>query len=250
MTLATSAVTQRVMDIIIAATVLGLLWPLLVLIALVVYLYDFGHPFYVAPRVGRGGKIFHMVKFRSMVMNADRTGVTSTSARDSRITPVGRYIRACKVDEFVQFWNVLRGDMAVVGPRPNVPSGVAVYTTEERRLLTVRPGITDFASIVFADEGDILNGRSDPDGAYDQLIRPWKSRLGLFYIDRRDVWLDLTLIYLTVLSIVSRTKALDAVARALEKRAAGAELIQVARRLGPLEPSLPPGAIAGLGRAV
>jgi lipopolysaccharide/colanic/teichoic acid biosynthesis glycosyltransferase len=162
MMLASSAVTKRMMDIIIAATVLVLLWPLLALIALAIYLYDFHYPFYIAPRVGLGGKVFQMVKFRSMTVNADRTGVTSTSVDDDRITPIGRYIRAFKLDELVQFWNVLWGDMSLVGPRPNVPSGVAVYTLEEQRLLTVRPGITDFASIVFADEGNILGGRPDP----------------------------------------------------------------------------------------
>lgn len=245
MTLATSVVTKRLMELIIVAAVLALLSPLLTLIALAVYLYDFHSPFYIAPRVGRGGRIFQMVKFRSMMVNADRTGVTSTSANDARITPIGRYIRALKLDEFVQCWNVLRGDMALVGPRPNVPSGVAVYTSEELRLLTVRPGITDFASIVFADEGDILNGRSDPDAAYDQLIRPWKSRLGLFYIDHRSLWLDLMLMHLTLLSIVSRTTALNAVARALERRVAGADLIRVARRQEQLMPCSPPGATAG-----
>lgn len=249
MTLATSVFTKRAMDIVIAVIALALLWPFLTLIALAVYLYDFCPPFYIAPRVGRDGRVFQMVKFRSMMVNADRTGVTSTSSSDVRVTPIGRYIRALKLDEFVQFWNVLRGDMTLVGPRPNVPSGVAVYTTEERRLLTMRPGITDFASIVFADEGDILNGRSDPDAAYDQLIRPWKSRLGLFYIDHRNLWLDMKLLYLTVLSIVSRAMALVAVARELEKRAASDELIRVARREEPLMPSPPPGATVGRSAA-
>src|SRR6185312_1631464 len=176
----------------------------LVLTGLAILLYDFGSPFYIATRVGLAGRPFRMIKFRSMVLKADRSGVTSTSATDARITPVGRLVRKCKLDELVQLWNVLIGEMSLVGPRPNVPSGVAVYTAEELGLLEVKPGITDFASIVFADEGDILSGRPDPDLAYDQLIRPWKSRLGLFYIGKRSLSLDCKVILLTLLALVSR----------------------------------------------
>jgi len=139
-------------------------------------------------------------------------------------------------------WNVLKGDMSLVGPRPNVERETASYTVVERRLLTVRPGITDFASIVFADEGEILAGRADPDLAYNQLIRPWKSRLGLFYVDHASMLLDLRLIWLTALAVVSRPRALKAVARLLERLGADEELVRIARRLEPLVPYPPPGA--------
>lgn len=102
-----------------------------------------------------------MVKIRSIIVKADQTGVDSTARDDKRITPVGRLVRNFKLDEFSQLWNVLKGDMSLVGPRPNVPGEVAMYTSEENRLLEIRPGITDISSIVFADEGDILRGAVD-----------------------------------------------------------------------------------------
>jgi lipopolysaccharide/colanic/teichoic acid biosynthesis glycosyltransferase len=183
-----------------------------------------------------------MVKFRSMVVNADRTGVTSTSAADSRVTPVGRFVRRFKLDEIAQLWNVFRGDMSLVGPRPNVPSGVALYTTEEQRLLQVRPGITDFSSIVFADEGEILKGHADPDAAYDQLIRPWKSRLGIFYIEHSSASLDLRLVFWTAVAMVSRRTALQGVHDELVALQAPMDLSRVALRLDDLRPLPPPGA--------
>lgn len=222
--------SKRAFDIVFSG--LGLLCasPLLVLVGAAIVLYDFGSPFYIAPRVGRYGRTFRMVKFRSMVVNADRSGVTSTSTSDSRITPVGRFVRKYKLDELMQFWNVLIGDMSLVGPRPNVPSGVAVYTAEERTLLDIEPGITDFASIVFADEGEILRDYDDPDAAYDRLIRPWKSRLGIFYVHNHTSWIDLQLIGLTVASTVSRATALRGVHCLLRRLGAPQDLVNVALR--------------------
>src|SRR5688572_2684662 len=172
--------SRRVLDVLFSLSVLIVFSPLLLVTIAAIYFYDFHSPFYRANRVGRGGRLFPMAKFRSMIVNADKVGGTSTSASDSRITPVGKLVRRYKLDELPQFWNVLVGDMSVVGPRPNVPSGVAVYTDAEKRLLDVRPGVTDLASIVFSDEGDILKNEADPDLSYNQLIRPGKSALGLF----------------------------------------------------------------------
>lgn len=233
--------SKRLFDLLASGLALVVTSPLLLLVGGGIFLYDFHHPLYIANRVGRNGKLFRMVKFRSMVVNADKTGVTSTSATDRRITPLGRFVRKCKLDEVVQLWNVFRGDMSLVGPRPNVPSGVAVYTPVEHRLLSVRPGITDIASIVFADEGDILRGHADADLAYDQLIRPWKSRLGLFYIDQRTLWLDVRLIALTVVTVVSRAFALARVHRLLVLLGAPPDLARVALRRDELVPALPPG---------
>jgi len=233
---------KRLFDFTVAMAALVIASPLLLGVAAAIYLYDLHNPLYVANRVGQDKRPFRMVKFRSMVVNADRTGVTSTSAADKRVTPVGHFVRRFKLDEIVQLWNVARGDMSLVGPRPNVPSGVAVYTREEDRLLSVRPGITDIASIVFADEGEILRDHADADLAYDQLIRPWKSRLGLFYIDHRSLWLDVRLIGLTVLAILSREAALARVSRMLAALGAPAELARVALRREGLVAGLPPGA--------
>jgi len=232
---------KRLFDAVCAGSALVVTSPLLGAVAAAIYLYDFHSPLYIAARVGLDGRPFRMVKFRSMVVNADRSGVTSTSSTDSRVTPVGRFVRKFKLDEVVQLWNVARGDMSLVGPRPNVPSGVAVYTAVERRLLSVRPGITDVASIVFADEGEILRGHVDADAAYDQLIRPWKSRLGLFYIDNRTLWMDIRIVALTVLAIVSRDSALRRVHRMLVALQAPADLAHIALRRDALEPRRPPG---------
>ena len=232
---------KRLIDVLVALTALILFSPLLLVIALLIFLYDFKSPFYVAPRVGQGGELFRMVKFRSMVVNADKTGVSSTSATDRRITPVGHFVRRYKVDELIQLWNVLLGDMSLVGPRPNVKSGgTDAYTEAERRLLTVQPGITDFASIVFADEGDILKGHADADRAYDELIRPWKSRLGLFYIDHASLRVDATLILLTVVTLFSRGTALRQVSNLLARLGATTELTAISLRQTELSPSLPP----------
>jgi lipopolysaccharide/colanic/teichoic acid biosynthesis glycosyltransferase len=226
------------------AALLGLIVtsPLLLGVMVAIWLYDLRSPFYIAPRMARGGGTFRMVKFRSMTVGADRTGVSSTSAADRRITPVGRFVRAWKLDELMQLWNVLKGDMSLVGPRPQVPSDASLYTPEERRLLAVRPGITDPASIVFSDEGEILRDSDDPDLLYNQIIRPWKSRLALLYIEHMNVWIDLRLIVLTVVAILSKPSALAGVQCLLENWKADELVRKVATRRETLRPYPPPGA--------
>jgi lipopolysaccharide/colanic/teichoic acid biosynthesis glycosyltransferase len=233
---------KRIFDIVLSAALLVAASPLLTVMLVATWSYDRYSPFYIAPRVGRGGKLFKMVKLRSMVINADRAGGTSTSATDRRITPVGHFIRRYKLDELMQLWNVLKGDMSLVGPRPNVPPDVALYTKTERRLLTVKPGITDFASVVFSDEGDILAGQTDPDIAYNQLIRPGKSRLGIFYVENASILVDLQLLGLTALAMVSKARALRGVVAILQRLGAPADLIEIAKRERPLVPAPPPGA--------
>lgn len=232
---------KRLFDISGAAVGLLLASPILLPVMFLVWWQDRHSPFYVAPRVGRNGKPFRMVKLRSMVIHADRSGVDSTSANDKRITSVGRFIRRYKLDELTQLWNVLLGDMSLVGPRPNVARETDLYTPVERRLLEAKPGITDISSIVFSDEGDILKDHADPDIAYNQLIRPGKSSLGLLYIDNRSLWLDIRLCLLTVLSIVSRESALRALQNVMRGIGAPAELLELARRDRPLVPRPPPG---------
>ena len=232
---------KRAFDIFASALGLGLMSPVLLLFMLLIWLQDGHSPFYIAPRAGRQGETFQMIKLRSMVIDADISGVDSTSAGDKRITWVGKIIRRYKVDEFSQLWNVLRGDMSLVGPRPNVLREVALYTKDERSLLDVRPGITDLASIVFSDEGEILEGSGDPDLRYNQIIRPWKSRLGLLYVNKRSFFLDLKIIGLSALAIFSRPLALRAVQSVLMRLGADDQLLRVAKREEPLQPYPPPG---------
>jgi len=234
---------KRLLDFASAFFGLLLLSPLLVPVAIAIWLQDFHSPFYVAWRTGRGEKPFRMVKFRSMVVRADATGVDSTAGNDPRITALGRFVRRFKIDELPQLWNVLKGEMSLVGPRPNVERETRLYTAEEKKLLSVRPGVTDMASIVFADEGDILHGSDDPDIKYNQVIRPWKSRLGILYVERGGgVLLDLGLIWLTVVGALDRPKALRAVAGIVERLGGGAQLASIALRTEELPAAPPPGA--------
>lgn len=233
---------KRLLDVCFSAVVLIFASPVLLLFMLLIWLQDFKSPLYMAPRAGKNGKVFNIIKLRSMVANADKIGATSTTAADSRVTPVGKIIREFKLDEITQFWNVLMGSMSIVGPRPQVLDNVETYTSEERRLLSVRPGITDLASIVFSDEGEILKDSTDPDLDYNQLIRPWKSRLALFCIDHSSLSLDIRIVTLTAMAILDKPKALAGVVALLKKYEADAELIRVSSRTEPLTPSLPPGA--------
>ncbi len=235
---------KRLFDMVVSALVLIVFSPVLIPVCLIVYFQDFHSPFYIAPRVGKGKTSFKMVKLRSMIMNADKKGGASTSASDRRITPVGHFIRRYKLDEITQMWNVLLGDMSLVGPRPNVKSEVDLYTKEEDHLLDVKPGITDFASIVFSDEGDILKGKPDADIAYHQLIRPYKSQLGLFYIQNRSFIIDFKLVFYTAIAVLDRRSALNKVNQLLVFCGADSELVRIAKREEELQPAPPPGAQA------
>ncbi len=226
---------RRLLDILASALgLLALALPLAVILFLV-WRQDRHSPFYVADRAGRGGKPFRMVKIRSMVMNADKSGVESTSANDNRITPLGHFIRRWKVDELSQLWNVLKGDMSLVGPRPNTMNEVATYSAEEMGLLAVRPGITDFSSIVFSDEGEILKDSADPDADYERLIRPWKGQLGLIYSQSPSLLLNLQLIWLTLIAIINKSRALKSLQPLLVRYGAKDNVMKIARRDAPLE---------------
>jgi lipopolysaccharide/colanic/teichoic acid biosynthesis glycosyltransferase len=233
---------KRTLDVAASGIGLLVLSPVFLAVCLLIWLEDGGSPFYIAPRVGARGRPFQMVKFRSMVVHADRSGVDSTAKGDRRITRMGRVIRRFKLDEVSQLWNVLKGDMSLVGPRPQVDRDAQLYTAVERHLLDAKPGITDFSSIVFADEGKVLEGAPDPDLRYHQIIRPWKSRLGLHYLDHRSTWLDLRLVLATLLGALSRHRALAWVTAMLRQTGANATLVQVARRSEPLSAAPPPGA--------
>jgi lipopolysaccharide/colanic/teichoic acid biosynthesis glycosyltransferase len=241
MNLATYRPLKRLMDILLSFLGLIIASPILLPVMFLVWKQDRHSPFYVAERVGKDFKPFKMVKLRSMVKIADISGVDSTSVNDMRITPIGQFTRRYKLDELTQLWNVLLGDMSLVGPRPNVKRETDLYTDQERRLLSMKPGITDFASIVFSDEGEILADQKDPDVAYNQLIRPGKSRLGLFYLEVASLRTDIALLFLTVVAVLSRQKALTLNASYLRLIKAHENLIKIASRDSQLIPTPPPG---------
>ena len=232
---------KRFFDIFFSILGLLLILPVLLIFMLLIYLQDKGSPIYIAERVGKNKKIFSMIKLRSMYINSDKNGVSSTSNNDSRITKVGHIIRKYKIDEFTQLWNVLIGDMSLVGPRPIVLADANLYTDVERKLFSVKPGITDFSSIVFSDEGKILENKKDPNLAYNQLIRPWKSRMGLIYIEKRTLVLDLQIILYTVIALFSKQRACNWVSEKLNKFNVEANIVKVAKRKDDLFPFFPPG---------
>ena len=233
---------KRIFDFTVSFIGLVMTLPLTIPVLILIWIQDFKNPFYIAPRVGRKFKTFRMIKFRSMVVNADKTGVQSTSAADARITPIGNFVRKYKMDELSQFLNVFIGDMSFVGPRPQVrETGTDLYTDEEKRMLDVKPGITDFASIVFSDEGNILKDSKNPNLDYNRLIRPWKSRLALLYVDKRSFFLDIKLMILTAVAIISKQKALVYINEILINLKADPLLIEVCKREKPLIPYAPPG---------
>lgn len=193
---------KRMFDLLFASGGLVVLSPLLFVIALMIKLSSPGPIFYKGTRVGKGGKLFQMYKFRTMVINADTIGGSSTPDDDPRITPVGRWLRRHKLDELPQLINVFKGEMSFVGPRPQVKWAVDLYTPEQRLVLTVLPGITDYASLNFPNEGEILKGSSDPDKDYMEKIHPEKMRLSIEYVRNRSFWLDVSLILQTIKTIV------------------------------------------------
>lgn len=178
--------------------------PLLLLISIWVKLDSSGPVFYRPERGGRFGKPFRIFKFRSMVVNADQIGGPTTSGSDSRVTKSGRFIRACKLDEISQLINVLLGSMSLVGPRPEVVWKVKEYTEEEKRTLDLRPGITDWASIWNSDEGGVLEDAIDADAVYEEVIRPIKMKLQLYYRDNRSFFGDIKILFCTLYRIVNK----------------------------------------------
>jgi lipopolysaccharide/colanic/teichoic acid biosynthesis glycosyltransferase len=232
---------KRSFDFCIACFGLVVGAPFTLMAAALIWLQDFRNPFYLPLRIGKGGRSFRMFKLRSMVVGADATGVDSTSTQDPRITPLGRMVRKVKLDELPQLLNVFLGDMSLVGPRPNIDRETNLYTKEEKRLLDIRPGITDISSIVFSDLNEILASSKDPNLDYNQLVRPWKSRLGLFYIDKASFSIDLQLIALTVFGAFFRRWTLNRLATIVGQLGGEEELVKTVTRINPLVPSCPPG---------
>jgi len=189
-----SAAVKRSFDFIVALTALVLLSPVLLVLALVIKITSPGPVFYRGVRIGKNGVPFRIFKFRTMVINAEKLGGSATAEDDPRITPIGRFIRRNKLDEFPQFLNVLVGDMSLVGARPEVKKYVDMYTQEEKQILDLRPGITDWASIWNSNEAAVLEGSNDPEKTYEELIRPTKLALQLFYARDHSLLVDVKIL--------------------------------------------------------
>jgi len=178
--------------------------PLFLLVAILIKKEDGGPVLYRGMRVGKCGNAFRIFKFRTMVVSAEKIGGPSAPDDDPRITKIGKFLRKYKLDEIPQLINVLRGEMSLVGPRPEVPFYVNMFSEEEKKILTVKPGITDWASLWNSDEGAILAGRKDPEKTYMEEIRPEKMRLQLKYVREQSFWLDMRIIFLTLLKLIKR----------------------------------------------
>ncbi len=190
--------TKRLFDISASFFGLLLLSPLFLIVALCVGLTSRGGVFYVQTRVGRYGRDFRLYKFRSMRTGSDAKGLLTVGGKDGRITPVGYFIRKYKIDELPQLFNVLKGDMSLVGPRPEVRKYVALYNSEQMRVLSARPGITDPASIKYRNENNLLAQAGDPERFYVEKIMPDKLKINLEYMDNRSFFKDLSVIFRTV----------------------------------------------------
>jgi lipopolysaccharide/colanic/teichoic acid biosynthesis glycosyltransferase len=214
--------SKRLIDILFAGSIVVITLPATLLCALAVKACDGGPVLYMGERIGLNGRRFRLLKFRTMVPDAERVGGTSTPEDDRRITPVGRFLRRWKLDELPNFLNVLKGEMSIVGPRPQVVWATELYGPEERELLSVRPGITDFASLRYRNEDEILRGSADPDRDYLEKIAPEKIRLGLEYVRTRSVALDIRIIIATVWATAGGDPVRFLGARTTDKKLGGA----------------------------
>lgn len=193
---------KRLMDVTVSGCALLVLWPVLLLIAAAIKIDDPGPVFYRQVRVGRGGKHFRIFKFRTMIVDADKKGLAITVGRDNRITRVGAFLRKSKLDELAQLINVFTGEMSFVGPRPEVPKYVDMYTPYQKQVLLVRPGITDYASIAYRNENDLLEGAKDPEKMYIEQIMPDKIELNMKYLREISPVADIRLIFKTIEAVI------------------------------------------------
>ena len=192
----------RFFDFILSLVGLVVLAPIFIVLAIWIKIDSKGPVFYKQVRVGRNGIDFGLFKFRSMVVDADKKGLITVGGRDPRITRSGYFIRKYKLDELPQLINVLVGDMSLVGPRPEVRKYVDLYTDEQQKVLSVKPGITDYASIEYMDENEILGKSSDPEKTYIEEIMPEKIKYNMKYINNKNLFEYFKIILLTVLKIV------------------------------------------------
>lgn len=193
---------KRLLDIIVSLISIILLLPIFVVIAILIKLDTKGPIFYIQQRVGRDFKKFGLYKFRTMVANADKIGPLVTKDRDPRITRVGYYLRKWKLDELPQFFNVLKGDMSLVGPRPEVERYIDLFRDEYKVILSIKPGITDYATIHFRDEEDIIAQFEDVEKGYTEIVLPKKIELYKKYIEEISLMTDIKILFLTFLKVL------------------------------------------------
>jgi len=193
---------KRVFDIVVAFLGLSLLLPLLLLVAFLIKLDSPGPIFFKQERMGKGFRPFLIYKFRTMVQDAPGKGGSITVGADSRITRLGRILRKTKIDELPQLFNILRGEMSIVGPRPEVPQYVELFRRDYEEILNVLPGITDLASLKYRDEAEVLRHAENPEEEYVRHVLPEKIRLAKEYLRRSSLFFDLTLIFKTLLALV------------------------------------------------
>ena len=189
---------KRLFDIIFSLIGLVVLFPFFLFIGILIKSGSRGPVFYRGVRIGRFGKLFKIYKFRTLVANAERIGGPSTAGDDFRITKIGKILRKYKLDELPQLIDVLRGKMSFVGPRPEVPFYANMFTDEEKTILSIRPGITDWASLWNSNEGTILAGSPDPEKTYQEKIRPKKIELQLKYVREKSLAIDLRIVLQTL----------------------------------------------------
>ena len=197
---------KRIFDILFSLVVLVIGIPFGLLIALAIVIDSRGHVIYKQKRVGRDNVDFQLYKFRTMCTDADKGSQITVSDHDSRITKTGTFLRKYKIDEFPQVLNILKGEMSIVGPRPEVRKYVDLYTPEQMRVLTVRPGLTDYASIRYVNENEILAASDNPEETYIHEIMPDKLALNLQYIEEQSIWVDVKIMFMTLKAIVVRNE--------------------------------------------
>ena len=195
---------KRLLDFLFSLVGVVVLSPVMAVLACLVKLTSAGPVLYRGVRAGRGGRPFRIMKFRTMVVDAEKRGGPSTSDDDPRVTRIGTFMRRYKLDELPQLFSVVIGEMSLVGPRPEVLSEVAEYTEEQREVLELRPGITDWASLWNVDEGAVLAGADDPHQVYKERIQPTKLALQLKYYREHSLLTDLRIILYTVIRIVRK----------------------------------------------
>ena len=195
-------IIKRVCDFILSLIGIIVLSPIFIIVSIAIKLDSRGKILFLQKRVGRYGKEFNIYKFRTMVSNAEKLGKQITVGNDNRITKVGAFLRKYKIDELPQLFNVLKGDMSLVGPRPEVPKYVKLYSEEQKKVLNVRPGITDMASLRYKDENEILGKVDNPEEYYINVIMKDKLKLNLEYIEKSNIFFDLYLIIKTVVKCI------------------------------------------------
>lgn len=193
----------RFFDLLFSITALIILSPIFLLLAIIIKTESSGDIFFIQDRVGKQSKIFKLIKFRSMHSGADKKGLITAGQHSSSITNTGKWMRKYKLDELPQLVNVIKNEMSIVGPRPEVKKYIDLYNPEQKMVLTVKPGITDFASIEFVDENELLSKTNDPNRMYIEEIMPAKLKLNMKYINRMNLKTYFTVILLTIKKLVS-----------------------------------------------